>query len=72
LALDAEAISAYVDDLEKECNIIKENAMSLTWAMRGGIQYNDCLNLSAAERDMIAKLSKENMKTTEKSGLPYF
>ena len=46
--------------------------MGLAWAMRGGIQYEDVLNLSFAERQMIAKLSKDNLEITKKSGLPFF
>ena len=40
--------------------------------MRGGISYDDAIMLSQVERDIIAKLIKENMETTKKSGLPYF
>jgi len=72
LTLDTQGISEYVDQLDKEVLGIREEAMNLTWAMRGGIQYNETLNLSLAERKLIAKLSKENIKTTQKSGLPYF
>ena len=51
---------------------MKDNAMGLTWSMRGGVQYVDVLNMSHKERAMIAKLSKENLETTKKSGLPFF
>jgi len=40
--------------------------------MRGGISYDDAIMLSQVERDIIAKLIKENMETTKKSGLPFF
>lgn len=40
--------------------------------MRGGIQYNDMMNTSFKEREMIAKLSKENLELTKSSGLPFF
>jgi len=40
--------------------------------MRGGIQYNDVMNLSYTERNLINKLSKDNLETTQKSGLPFF
>ena len=40
--------------------------------MRGGISYNDVLNLSVTERKSISKLIEENMETTKKSGLPFF
>lgn len=72
LTLDAQGIEEYVDQLDKEVLSIREEAMDLTWSMRGGIQYNDTLNLSLAERKLIASLSKNNLETTKKSGLPYF
>jgi hypothetical protein len=46
--------------------------MHHAWAMRGGIQYNDVMNLSAIERKIISEISKENMEVTQKSGLPFF
>ena len=46
--------------------------MQQAWAMRGGIQYNDVMNLSLNERKTISDISKENIETTAKSGLPFF
>jgi hypothetical protein len=40
--------------------------------MRGGITYDQVMQLSAAERKMIGELAKENIETTKKSGLPWF
>ena len=72
LTLDAQGIEEFVNQLDNEVLRIREEAMDLTWAMRGGIQYNVTLNLSLAERKIISKLSKNNLETTKKSGLPYF
>jgi hypothetical protein len=58
--------------LERECEDIKSGAMKMAWYMRGGISYNDVLNLSVTERKSISKLIEENMETTKKSGLPFF
>lgn len=44
----------------------------MAWYMRGGISYNEVLQLSYAERKMINDITKENMETTKKSGLPFF
>ena len=70
--MDDLEIAGYVDSLEKEVLAIRKEALDLTWVMRGGLQYNDTLNLSLAERKLIAQLSKENLETTKKSGLPFF
>ncbi len=58
--------------MEKECAEIKSNALSLTWYMRGGVQYSDVLNMSYEERTMINKLIESNLETTKKSQLPFF
>jgi hypothetical protein len=72
LRLGPEGVSKLIDDMEKECSDIKNNALSLTWYMRGGVQYNDVLNMSYEERIMINKLIESNLETTKKSQLPFF
>lgn len=61
-----------LDSLEKEANSIKENALKLSWYMRGSVSYNDVLNMSTFERDVISNIANENLDTTKKSGLPFF
>ena len=58
--------------MEKEANGIRQEALKLSWFMRGGITYDDVLQLSWGERNMITELIKENLDTTKKSGLPFF
>jgi len=70
--MSSEQITKFIEQLEKESNAIRSECMQHAWSMRGGIQYNDVMNLSHAEREMIFKLSKENIETTTKSGLPFF
>ena len=40
--------------------------------MRGGLTYQEGLNLSQSEREIIAQLVKDNLETTKKSGQPFF
>lgn len=40
--------------------------------MRGGITYEEAMNLSYIEREIISEIIKENLDTTKKTGLPYF
>ena len=40
--------------------------------MRGGLTYEEAVNLSAEERKNVGEIIKENMETTKKTGLPYF
>jgi hypothetical protein len=70
--LDSDEIEQYVNQLDNEVKKIRKESLKLTWAMRGGIQYHDILNLSMDERLMIAEISNENLEITQKSGLPYF
>jgi hypothetical protein len=72
LHLDHEGVKKLIDNMEKECLSIKKNAISLAWHMRGGVSYEDVLNMSADERTHIYELIEHNMEVTKKSQLPYF
>jgi len=58
--------------MDKDITNIKQEALQMSWYMRGGISYEQALQLSKSERDIIGKIIKENMETTKKSGLPFF
>jgi hypothetical protein len=72
LTMDSESISEMVDQMEKDTNNIRQEALKITWYMRGGVSYEAALNLSSAERALINDIIKENLETTKKSGLPFF
>jgi len=40
--------------------------------MRGGITYDQVMQMSTRERQMISDLAKENIETTKKTNLPWF
>ena len=44
----------------------------MSWYMRGGLRYDDAMLLSTTERELIGKIIKDNMETTQKSRLPFF
>jgi phage-related holin len=44
----------------------------MSWYMRGGLSYEDAMMLSLTERELISKIIKDNMETTQKSRLPFF
>jgi len=58
--------------MEKEANDLKAQCLKMSWHMRGGGTYEDVLNMSFNERNMIAELIKANLETTQKSKLPFF
>ena len=52
--------------------MIRQEALQLSWYMRGGLGYDQALQLSLIERDLINDIIKGNLETTKKSGLPFF
>jgi hypothetical protein len=70
--MDSDSIMGLVDQMEKDTNNIRQEALKITWYMRGGISYEAAMNLSSTERTLINEIIKENLETTKKSGLPFF
>jgi hypothetical protein len=58
--------------MEHECNTIKNGALKMSWYMRGGVSYEDVLNMSITERQNITKLIEDNLETTKNTKLPFF
>lgn len=44
----------------------------MSWYMRGGMTYEDVMNLSFGERELVGDLIKDNLETTKKSKMPFF
>jgi len=72
LTLNSDQINSLVNDMDKEAKSIREEALKLCWYMRGGINYDQALQLSFQEREIINSIIKDNLDTTKKSGLPFF
>lgn len=58
--------------MEKETVSIRQEALKMCWFMRGGITYDQALQLSVTERKLVNDIVKDNLETTKKSGLPFF
>jgi hypothetical protein len=58
--------------METESTAIRQEALQLAWYMRGGLTYDQALQLSVGERKIINDIVKGNLETTKKSGLPFF
>lgn len=58
--------------MDREAKKIKADTLRMCWAMRGGLSYNEAMNLSPSERDAVAEVMKDNIETTNKTGLNYF
>ncbi len=72
LRLDPQGVQKLLDEMEKDCTEIKKSALSLAWYMRGGVSYEDVLNMSVDERIHINALIENNLDVTKKSQLPFF
>ena len=60
------------DRMWNEAQMIRANALRMTWHMRGGVSYEEIMNMSRDELESINKLIEENMETTKKTQLPFF
>lgn len=72
MTLSEKEIIELIESYEKQARAIKQEALKISWFMRGGISYDDAMFLSPQEREIITGIVKENMETTKKSGLPFF
>ena len=70
--MNSDQIAKLIDQMDKDITNIKQEALQMAWYMRGGISYEQALQLSVSEREIISKIIKEHMETTKKSGLPFF
>ena len=61
-----------VEKYEKEVKSIKSSILKACWYMRGGITYDEAMNMSVSERNIINGIIEENIDTTKKSGIPFF
>ena len=61
-----------IQGYENEVRAIKDEAIRLAWHMRGGLTVDDAIMLSKDDREIIGKMIKDHIKTTQESGIPYF
>lgn len=72
MTLSNDDIINWIEQLEKESKALKKEIIRICWFMRGGITYDQAMDLSFEERQVIAELINDNLDTTKKSGLPFF
>ena len=58
--------------MEKETDNLRKESLKMSWYMRGGVSYEQALQMSVKERQMIGEIIKDNLETTKKSKLPFF
>jgi len=72
LSLSPDEIHLLIKQMEEEADSIKSSALKFSWYMRGGVSYEDILNMSSKEREVISKIVEDNLETTKKTQLPFF
>jgi len=72
LSLDNASIVQMLEDYDKETKALKSELFKLCWYMRGGLSYDQALELGSQEREIVAELIKENLDVTKKTGQPFF
>jgi hypothetical protein len=70
--LPPEQVKELIEGMEKDVSTIKRNALTYSWYMRGGVSYEDILNMSGEEMDEISKIVESNLETTKKTQMPFF
>ena len=70
--MDSDGVAKYVDGMDDEINEIRIEALRMAWYMRGGLTYDQALQLSISERKLIGQIIKDNMETTKKTNMPFF
>ena len=72
MTLTNEEIVSQLNRYEKESKALKNEALKMSWYMRGGLSYDDAMYLSQTEKELINDIIKENIEITKKSGLAFF
>jgi hypothetical protein len=72
LTLSNEEIVDLLDNMEKQSKAYKDDAIRICWYMRGSISYEDAMMLARVDKELIGKLIKENLETTQKTKMPFF
>ncbi len=68
--MDHDAIHKYIESLENEAKALKTELLNMCWFMRGGITYDEAMLLSNEDRKIINDITKANIETVKKTGLP--
>ena len=58
--------------MEQETSGIRREILKLCWYMRGGVTYDEAMNMSQQERTAMGEIVKDNLETTKKTNLPFF
>lgn len=72
MSLSVEQIHELIEQFENETKAVRSEILEMCWHMRGAVSYEEGMMLSFSDREIINKIIKQHIETTQKSGLPYF
>ena len=72
MTLSDEEILDLLDKMERDSKAMRDNVLRICWYMRGSIGYSDGMLLSNQDIEIINKIIKDYLETTQKSKLPFF
>lgn len=72
LSLTFDQIEKLTTSMVEEIDRLDRNAIKMSWYMRGGITYNDIMNMTGKQVDSLNSVIEENLETTKKSKMPFF
>lgn len=72
MTLTNEEIEDALVKMEHESKAMRDNVLRICWYMRGSISYSDGMLLSNTDIELINKIIKDNLETTQKSKMPFF
>ena len=58
--------------MDSDVKNLKHELLKICWYMRGGVTYQESLNMDIEERKIVAQIVKDNLETTKKSGRDFF
>jgi hypothetical protein len=61
-----------ISDMDNEVKSLKQDMLKMCWFMRGGITYQEIVQMSTPDRQEIGKLIKDNLETAKKTGQPFW
>lgn len=62
----------YLKDMDSEVKNLKHELLKICWYMRGGVSYQESLNMSIDERKIVGNIVKDNLETTKKTNRDFF
>lgn len=69
---EQDEVIKFLNSFEAQSKAIKEEALRICWWMRGSLSYDEAMQLSVVDRDIIQKIIKENVESGKKAGIPIF